>query len=151
MTGSRGELLAAEDAAWKEFHDILEQLTPEELAEPGYSEEDWTVKDLMAHMGCWMAEAAQALRQIREGTYGGFDADTDELNERFYETWKESDLPAVKAHLYSGRARMMNEWGELPDEQLVEEAMGWFRESGPEHYREHLPRLREWMGELKGR
>jgi hypothetical protein len=27
----------------------------------------------------------------------------------------------------------------------------WFVESGPEHYAEHLPRLREWADELRSR
>jgi hypothetical protein len=28
------------------------------------------------------------------------------------------------------------------------EADRWIRKSGPEHYAEHVPRLREWVGEI---
>jgi hypothetical protein len=30
------------------------------------------------------------------------------------------------------------------------EADRWVRKAGPEHYAEHLPRLREWVKELIG-
>ena len=42
---------------------------------------------------------------------------------------------------------MLSEWNELPE--VTPDAEEWFRESGPEHYQEHLPRLREWVKELR--
>jgi hypothetical protein len=41
---------------------------------------------------------------------------------------------------------MLEEWGRLPEPNRL--AQGWFRESGPKHYEEHLPRLREWAEEV---
>jgi hypothetical protein len=40
---------------------------------------------------------------------------------------------------------MLEEFNLLPE--LTPVAEEWFRESGPEHYQEHLPRLREWAKE----
>ena len=34
---------------------------------------------------------------------------------------------------------------------MTDEAAGWVRKSGTEHYLEHLYRLREWVDELRRR
>ena len=53
-------------------------LTPEECLEPGYYRDpDWTVRDVVAHVGTWLAEAEVQLEQIRAGTYEGHDVDID--------------------------------------------------------------------------
>jgi hypothetical protein len=127
----------------------VDPLSREQLVQDGYYP-DWSVKDLLAHLGCWFAEAARILGQVRLRTYGGWDQDTDECNRRWYETWREQDLDAVWAELYSGRARFLEEWDLLPADRVDDTAERWFRESGWEHYEEHLPRLREWVRELSG-
>jgi len=43
---------------------------------------------------------------------------------------------------------MARAWEALPDSTY--DAMFWIAKSGPEHYGEHLPRLREWVKELAG-
>jgi hypothetical protein len=46
---------------------------------------------------------------------------------------------------------MLEELDLLPEDRLDEHAVSWFRDSGAAHYREHLPRLREWLDELGAR
>lgn len=148
--GLKEDLVRAEEEAWAELHDLAHGLSPEEAAEPGYYEEGWSAKDLLAHVACWAAEAAQALRQIREGTYGGWNRDEDEVNRAFFEACRDLDHDAVMAQLHAARSRMLAELEGLPEDLLEGEAADWFRESGAGHYREHLPRLREWLAELRG-
>ena len=38
-------------------------------------------------------------------------------------------------------------WSQLPE--LTPEAAFWIQKAGAEHYAEHLPRLREWVMELR--
>jgi hypothetical protein len=140
------ELAAAEDARWKEFDELLESLTPEQLEEPGYFREGWSAKDLMAHMGSWQAETGLILQQIRNGTYRDSDVDVDAYNQQFYEANRDLPLSVVRAELHSARTRMLTEWNALPE--ITRAAESWFRESGEIHYEEHLPRLREWIAEL---
>ena len=45
-----------------------------------------------------------------------------------------------------GRNRMLRAWGSLPEHSP--EADRWIDKAGPEHYAEHLPRLREWVRQL---
>ncbi|MGH2685187.1 MAG: maleylpyruvate isomerase N-terminal domain-containing protein [Actinomycetota bacterium] len=148
MTADRkGELVEADDRGWAELHRLLGALTEEQIGRVGY-QEDWSVKDLLAHLGSWFAEAAMQLEQMRMGTFRPESMDDDGLNRAWYEAWRDKDLPIVMAELHSGRSRMLEEWSRLPE--IDGHADEWFRESGPEHYDDHLPRLREWVSELRG-
>jgi hypothetical protein len=142
----RGGLLRAEDAAWAEFRAITDRLNAEQFTRLGY-QEDWSVKDLLAHMACWDAEAAQALEQLRLGTYPGWDRELDDFTRECFDACRDLDLDTVWAQLHSARARMMEELGCLPDEMLPRGSVAWewFEESAITHHDEHLPRLREWV------
>lgn len=60
---------------------------------------------------------------------------------------KDVRLDIVRAQAAAARTRMLLEWGELPE--VTPEAAFWIRKAGAEHYGEHLPRLREWVAELR--
>jgi hypothetical protein len=147
VTDVKRELLEKDDAAFAELRSLIDGLTPEQAGDRGYNG-DWSVKDLIAHIGSWFAEAATMLEQMRMGTYTRERIDVDGLNDRWFETWREQELPVVKAELMAARARMLEEWDRLPD--VDAEAKRWFSESTVEHYQEHLPRLREWTEQLRG-
>ncbi len=140
-------LMAAEDAGWDELHALMDSLTPQETEQPGYYPEGWSAKDLLAHIGSWLAEAGVFLLRIRVGTYKHEETDIDAMNRTFLELMKDVPLQTVRAQASAARARMLLAWGELPE--LTPEAAYWIRKAGAEHYGEHLPRLREWVGELR--
>ena len=148
MIDRKADLLHWEDAAWAELHELLAQLTPQEMELDGYYP-DWSVKDLMAHYGDWMAEAATMLERQRLGTYAPWDGDVDAINLEWHDTWRGADLRTVTAHLHAARARMLEEMDLLPPERFDSEAVEWFMESGVGHNSEHVPRLREWISELR--
>jgi hypothetical protein len=146
---TKRELLAAEDAGWVELNGLIESLTPAQMEEPGYFPEGWSVKDLMAHIGSWQAEAGQVLEQIRMDTFRDEPVDVDKMNAFFIEANKDLPLSVVRAEMFSARNRMLSEWNNLPE--ITPKAEEWFVESGPEHYAEHIDRLREWDQELQAR
>ena len=147
MTTKR-ELVAQEDAGWATFIGMIESLRPEDIERTGYTPEGWSVKDLMAHIGCWQAEAFRMLERIRNGTYEDEPVDVDARNEEFYEANRDIPPSIVRAELWAARTRMLTEWNGLPE--ITPPAEEWFRESGPAHYDEHLERLREWASEVQG-
>ena len=147
MSDPKRELLERDDAAWAEVRSLVDGLTPDQLAEPGYYP-DWSVKDLMAHLGSWFAEAAVMLERMRMGTYRREPIDVDALNAEWLETWREKDLSTVKTELMAARARMLDEWDRLGE--LDDEALRWFRMNTTDHYPDHVPRLREWVASLRG-
>jgi mycothiol maleylpyruvate isomerase-like protein len=146
---TKRELQAAEDVGWIELNGLIESLTPAQMEEPGYFPEGWTVKDLMAHVGSWQAEAGQVLQQIRYGTFGGDPVDVDAMNARFLEANRDLPLSVVRAEMFSARNRMLTEWNALPE--IAPKAEEWFVESGPRHYEEHVEPLRKWVEELRSR
>ena len=141
--------LPGEDEAWKRLHAVIDRITPDIASEPGYFEEGWTAKDAVAHLGTWMAQGAQTLRQIAAGTYREGELDVDAENARFLDAMRDVPLETVHLQAAAAHRELLNAWAELPE--VTPAAARWVRKAGPKHYAEHLPRLEAWVGELKGR
>jgi Mycothiol maleylpyruvate isomerase N-terminal domain len=144
----REDLLRSEDRGWNDLRSLLETLSRQQMLEPGLTPDGWSVKDLLWHLGAWWAKAGVMLERIRVGTYegGGDGSSVDELNARFLEEGRRLDLATVTAELYAARNHSLVEFAALPE--VTPEAEEWFRESGPEHYGEHLDDLRAWVDKL---
>ena len=62
--------LEAERSGWYEVASLVRSLTPDECLVPGYFQEpDWTIRDLVAHLGTWLAEAEVQFERISAWTY----------------------------------------------------------------------------------
>ena len=145
---SKPERMAEEDRAFAELVALVESLPADRVEEPGYFAEGWSAKDLLAHIGSWLAEAGAILERIRFGTYRADEIDVDAMNADFYEAMKDVPYATVRSQARAARARMVTAWGAL--ETDPREAETWIRKAGTEHYQEHLPRLRAWRDELGG-
>jgi len=142
--------IQAENDGGYELSGLVRSLTRAECLEPGYYREpDWTVRDLVGHLGTWMAQAEVQFERLHGGTYDGHDIDIDGLNASFLEAMTDQPWEVAWLQATSGRSRMVETWAALrePDD----EAAWWIRKSGSEHYAEHIERLREWAAELVGR
>jgi mycothiol maleylpyruvate isomerase-like protein len=140
--------MAEEDRLWAELHSLVDSIPKDEVEKPGYFAEGWSAKDLVAHLGCWFAEAGAVLERIRFGTYRPEEIEVDPTNRHCYEAMKDVPFDTVRAQATAARTRMLSAWGGVAEDDP--DADAWIRKAGPEHYREHLPRLREWLGELRG-
>ena len=139
--------IEAERHGWYELAELVRRLSPEECLEPGYQRDpDWTVRDVVAHVGTWLAEAQVQFERISAGTYEGHDIDVDGLNAIFLAAMSDQPWEVAWVQANAGRTRMVQEWYLL--RHPSEEAAWWIRKSGGDHYTEHLGRLREWIGEL---
>ncbi len=142
--------IEAERIGWYEIVDLVRSLTPDECLEPGYQRDpDWTVRDVVAHLGTWLAEAQQQFERISAGTYEGHEVDVDALNATLLAAMAGQPWDVAWVQANAGRTRMVEEWWFL--NRPTDEAAWWIRKSGSDHYAEHLDRLREWTGELIGR
>jgi Mycothiol maleylpyruvate isomerase N-terminal domain len=152
VTTERIEGLAvdSERIRWYELIGLVRRLTPAECMEPGYYRDPaWSVRDLMGHLGTWLAEAEVQFERIHARTYEGHAIDIDALNEQFLDAMRDQSWETVSDQAQAGRTRMLQEWTHLkvPDD----EATWWLRKSGADHYDEHLDRLRAWVDELVSR
>jgi hypothetical protein len=142
--------IEAERRDWYEIADLVRSLTPVECLEPGYQRDpDWTVRDVVAHLGTWLAEAEIQFERIGAGSYEGHDVDIDALNAAFLEAMAGQPWEVAWVQANAGRSRMVQEWHALAEPS--DEAAWWIRKSGVDHYAEHLERLREWVAELIGK
>jgi len=141
--------LEGEAELWQRLHVAVDRLTPESADRPGYFEEGWTAKDAVAHLGTWMAQGAQMLRRIATGSYVEGEVDVDAENERFLTAMRDIPLETVHLQLGSARAELLRAWMAL--DEITPPASYWLRKAGPDHVKEHLPRLEEWIEELDRR
>ena len=138
----------AEERGWTAFMDLLERVPADAgLDAPGYYREGWSVKDVVAHVGTWLAEAGVAIERIRNGTYAASEIDIDALNAQFLAAMRDVPFDIVRLQAWSARTMLRRQYFSLPVDPPAE-ATWWVRKSGPEHYDQHLPRLREWVDEL---
>jgi hypothetical protein len=142
--------LEAERVGWYEFAGLVRRLTPDEQMTLGYyADPDWSVRDLVAHIGTWLAEAAVQLQRQIAGTYDGHDVDIDGLNAALLEAMHDQPWDVCWTQANAGRATMLAAWAELTEP--TDEAAWWIRKGAADHYGEHLPRLEAWVAELIGR
>ena len=142
--------IEAERRGWYVVADLVRRLTPDECVEPGYyADPVWTVRDVVAHLGTWLAEAQVQLVKMAAGTYEGHDVDIDALNAALLEAMDGQPWEVAWVQANAARTRMLQEWTLLrtPDD----EAAWWIRKSAVEHYADHLGRLRAWVEELVAR
>jgi hypothetical protein len=139
--------IEAERQGWYEVADLVRSLTPKERMAPGYQRDpDWTVRDVVAHLGTWLAEGEVQFERISAGTYEGHDIDIDGLNAAFLAAMSDQPWDVAWVQANAGRTRMVQEWFLL--DRPTDEAAWWIRKIGSDHYAEHLGRLREWVAEL---
>jgi len=139
--------IEAERAGWYEFAGLVQTLTPEECLVPGYYDEPaWAVRDVVAHLGTWLAEAEVQFERMVGGTYEGHDVDVEALNEELLAAMDGQPWSVAWVLANSGRSLMLQDWYRL--DQRSDEAAWWIRKSGCDHYAEHLGRLRDWVAEL---
>jgi len=139
--------IEAERLGWFELVGLVGGLSLEECLVPGYYRDPaWSVRELVAHIGTWLAEAKVQFERIDAGTYEGHDLDIDALNASFLEAMADQPWEVAWVQAHAGRTLMLQTWDALNEPS--DEAVWWIRKSGPDHYAEHLSRLREWVTEL---
>jgi hypothetical protein len=142
-------IVEAERSGWAEFLALVSALSPEQARHPQYYSEGWSVKDLVAHVAGWLAEAGMVLEQMRMGTFTGRDFDVEAMNRQFLDADRDQPIMLVMAQAHAARHRLLHEVRAL--DGVNPEAGAWLSKAGPDHYAEHLPRLRAWVKELTGR
>ena len=139
--------IAAERDGWYAIVALVRTLTPDECLEPGYyRDQDWSVRDLVAHLGTWLAEAQAEFERMSAGTYEAREVDVDALNARFHAAMADQPWDVAWVQANAARTRMLEEWYALREPNV--DAGWWIQKSASDHSGEHLDRLRAWVSEL---
>jgi len=143
VSDDRARLLREEEEGWERLLAVFGRVPTDRLDEPGVTDEGWSPKDVLFHVGAWLAEAARQLERIREGTYVGEDDDVEDRNQAWFALSKTLDVPTVRAELESSRVMAREALTALVE--LTPESREWFEESAGLHYAEHVPDLIRWL------
>ena len=139
-----------ERQGWNELASLVGSLTPEERTAVGYYREpDWSVLDVVGHVGAWLAEAHLQLEQIGAGTYEQPEVDIDAINAQLLNAMRGQSWAVTWTQANAARTMLLQQLRALGDPSA--DASWWIRKAGPAHYAQHLPRLRAWVAELLGR
>ena len=142
--------LDAEERGWYDIAGLVRTCRAEERLEAGYYRDpDWSLRDLVGHLGTWLAEAASQFERLLAGTYEGHDVDIDGLNAIFLGAMQGQSWDVTWTQANAARTRMRQAWALLPGP--TDEAAWWIRKSAVDHYAEHRGRLAEWVEELTAR
>jgi hypothetical protein len=114
-------------------------------------DDEWTRKDVLAHIEAWERRVVDLLERLRTGETLADQVDTDELNARFYAADKARSLADVRSGEPAAYERMLVAIDGAADEELFDGShfawtdgdrlADWFRSNGDEHYDEHLEQL----------
>ncbi|MGH7342157.1 MAG: DinB family protein [Candidatus Rokuibacteriota bacterium] len=147
---NRSQLLSRVHAAWEALEKSYAGLPDARLTEPGASGE-WSVKDVLAHVTTWEAEALKYLPLIAEGgtppryaSEGGIDA----FNARTAEHKRALSLADVLEQLHETHRRLIDYLQGVAEAQFVRETRfrRRLRLDTYRHYAEHARAIEGWRG-----
>ena len=145
------QLLQRLDTAWAAFQAAYAGLSDSRLTESSVVE-DWSVKDILAHVTTWEEEALKYLpliiaggRPPRYATYGGIDA----FNARMTAQKRALSLAEVRTQLDETHRRLITFIESVPQEQFTTETRfrHRLRLDTYSHYPIHTRMIEEWRAQ----
>jgi hypothetical protein len=146
---NRQQLLQRLDKAWSALKESYAGLSDAQLTEPGVTDQ-WSVKDILAHVTWWEEEALKHLPFILKGgrpprysvQYGGIDA----FNAQMTEQRQDLPLSDVLRQLDETHRRLIDYIQSAPEEQFTQETRfrRRLRLDTYSHYPLHTRAIREW-------
>jgi len=138
----KAELQGLEEEHWEQLFGLLEKIPDWE--QPGVAD-DWSVKDLLAHIAAWHACTIDRLEAHRmTGELPPSPADIDAFNARVYEENKDLSLHDAKVMSGASRHRFREEVGMLSEDDAKKlERMIIGNAHG--HYDEHIEQLERYF------
>ena len=141
-------LLGRLDKAWAALKESYAGLSSGRLTEPGVTG-DWSVKDILAHVTTWEAEALRHLPLIITGgrppryvKYGGIDA----FNAKMTEEKRAYSLSEVLRQLEATHGHLIDFVGRTPEALFSRETRfrRRLRLDTYSHYPQHAEAIRKW-------
>ncbi len=142
------QLLKRLEKAWAAIKESYAGLSDSRMMEPGVMD-NWSVKDILAHVTTWEEEALKYLPLIITGgrppryiQYGGIDA----FNAQMTEQKRSLALSDVLRQLDETHRRLIGYLGSVPEEQFTRETRfrHRLRLDTYSHYPMHAKVIREW-------
>jgi hypothetical protein len=160
---SKVELLAMRRALYAHFDALLANMSEQQMQMPGVND-DWSVKDNIAHLTFWerlnLLEILKAIEQDTTWTASGLERTEevrDQTNQQVYLQNKDRPLADVLSKFQETHQQVMQYLEKLSEQQLKqphewlegESIITWLSEPN-DHYQEHEQYIRDWLKLVKG-
>ena len=155
---TKTELLDEIQTEWELLEALLLELDEEQMLDTS-AQEDWSVKDILAHITFWERLALDRIYAARDGRAMQIELvgswDVDQLNAQTYEANTDHPLDEVLARTQEVHSELMSVLeesdaafieGPLPFEWAQGTPVWQFvAENASEHYKEHRQALESWI------
>ena len=138
-------LMAEEDRLWGELHGLVDSLPGTRSRSPDTSERAGRPKTSSRTSGVGSPRPASSWSGFASARTGPRRSTSTRSTPQPMPPCMRSRSTMCERRRFA-RNQMLRAWRSLPERS--DEADRWIRKSGPEHYQEHLPRLREWVAEV---
>ncbi len=159
---TKARILGSIQSARAALERTLEALSQDQMTQPGV-ENDWSVKDILAHISDWERRMLQWIEESLRGEVPQRPADgmtwddLDRLNEQIYLLNKDKALSEVLADFHGSYQQSLQAVEAMTEEDLIDpQRFGW-RGGEPmwhmvaantwEHYQEHGESISKWLKE----
>jgi uncharacterized protein (TIGR03083 family) len=155
------ELLNNMRAGRARLNAALAQVTDEQMSQPGLNNQ-WSVKDLLAHLGFWERRVVNIYQALLHGEIPDPEADAvpiDILNQEIYNQNQQRSLQDVRQDEQRAYDDLLAVAENAPDADLFDGERfdwtegqpfaAWISGNTYEHYDEHLPPLQDWIATLR--
>jgi hypothetical protein len=143
---AKQRLLDAEDRGWRELFARLDRLSDDDWLRPGANDE-WTPKDLLAHVAAWHAMTTDRLEAQRTTGQRPKLPDIDEFNRRQHEENRDLSLREVRAMSGASRHRFREEVALLSDDP-GDDLSQMIASNAEGHYEDHYAGLDKFLEDL---
>jgi len=144
--------------SWEKLMAEVERFSDSEMEQPGVVP-DWSLKDLLGHIGFWAEFMAGNLRAIAAGREDelrspGDDTVVDQWNDREWRLRRDRPLATIKEEWLAGFQSARRALAEVPEAKLhekIQERTPAERFAGDTfgHFEEHLRQIRAWRRQLE--
>jgi hypothetical protein len=114
-------------------------------------DDDWTRKDVVAHLGAWERRFVDLLTKLRRGEWPDEELETDELNARMYALERDESVVDARHAEEAAWGRFLAAVESMTDEELFDPGhfdwtagdplVQWVTGNANEHIDEHLEQL----------
>ncbi len=156
---SKQALLDTIQSAWDELNEIISGLNEEQLTQPG-AQEDWSIKDIMAHIAAWERLAADRIHAALSGEELQYPPMTNDdainaFNAQAHEEHKGLPLKQVSSEFGAAHQAFLMQIEALDESRLAENLpFDWagkvtfqvlISANAHWHYAEHIAAIEKWL------
>jgi hypothetical protein len=130
------------DSAWTRWLEALDAVDPARRDEK-VLDDNWSVKDLVAHTLFWDAESLTDIHRWRSGL-PGVTNDWQGMNDENHAAHKDRPYDLLRVEMHMMHEVVRNTIADLPDE-LADELIERIADDTWDHYDDHTQQIRAWL------